>query len=214
MQTSFDLLALLRQPEKKQFFDRFSKIKYSAGTTLRSDGAERDGVFFVLSGMLRVYLSYEGKEFSLFFLNPGDIFATHSDAIVEAREDTEILFITRHQFRDIVIQVPEIALGCIALVGRFFGDIMETLQAVAFRDVRYRVAGLLLDLAEKKGKASEKGVVVELDFNIEELSTIVCATRQSTSYILNELFRKGAVERVDRTHLLIRQIDLLRDLRD
>lgn len=214
MKKSFDLLDFLHKPDKKQLFDRFSKIKYREGATICSDESEKDGVFFVLSGMLRVYLSYEGKEFSLFFLNPGDIFATHSDAILEARQDTEILFITRGEFRQIVIQVPEIALGCITLVGRFFGDIMETLQAVAFRDVRYRVAGLLLDLAEKKGKASERGVIVEMNFNIEEISTIVCATRQSTSSILNELFRKGAVERVDRTHLLIRQIDLLRDLRE
>jgi len=43
-----------------------------------SPGYERDLIFVVKKGRLRLYLAVEDKDFSLAILEPGDIYATHT----------------------------------------------------------------------------------------------------------------------------------------
>ncbi len=64
------------------------------GELLVSPGSPRNSVFILRGGRLRVYLAFEDKEYTLAFLEPGDIYSTHSGAYVQAVQPTEVLVAT------------------------------------------------------------------------------------------------------------------------
>ena len=52
-------------------------------------------VFIVRRGLVRVFLAYGDKEFTIAFLKPGDVYVSHSSALVQAVEDTAIRWLIR-----------------------------------------------------------------------------------------------------------------------
>ena len=62
----------------------FEHRQLAKGFLLATPGSGRDQVFVVHSGRLRVYLVGESRELSLSFLEPGDIYTTHTPTYVDA----------------------------------------------------------------------------------------------------------------------------------
>ncbi len=208
-----DFLAFLQDPAHRSILDRFSRHALPEGRILsEAPPYDQDGVLVVLSGSLRIYLSYEGREFSLFFLQPGDLFSTHSGAIMAAWKPSEILFASLADFEEIIVTFPQLAISCISLTGRVLGNAMQIIEGVALRDVRYRLAHLLIEMAETKGRPHAEGIAIDSDFNTEDIAMMIGATRQSVSQLLNDMIKSGHVEKMARGTLLIRHIDRLREM--
>ena len=74
MEKSFSFWDKLSDLEKEALKGNVSDIKYEKGTCLSGSDDSCAGVFLIRSGTLRVYmLSEDGKDLTLFRLNPGEI---------------------------------------------------------------------------------------------------------------------------------------------
>ncbi len=74
LEKSFSFWDKISDLEKAALMDNISDIKYEKGTCLSGSDDSCAGVFLIRSGTLRVYmLSEDGKDLTLFRLNPGEI---------------------------------------------------------------------------------------------------------------------------------------------
>lgn len=208
----FSIFDILENPEHDDFFRSFDSRRIREKEIVCDANTAENSIFVVLSGQLRVYVSYEGREFTLFFLDPGDIFTTHSKMIVEAKKNGEILCTTIANFKEALNRVPDLSMSVIAGLCRGLGNAVQVIEGLAFRDVKHRLIHFLIDLAAEKGHAVENGIVVNLDCSTEDIATMIGSTRQSTSLILNELIKGGLLTRLTRRHLVIHDMAALKAL--
>jgi CRP/FNR family transcriptional regulator, cyclic AMP receptor protein len=94
-------------------------------------------------------------------------------------------------------------------VGTRLKRIESRVENLIFRDVRSRVACILLELAETFGRADSRSVTIDLPLSQEELATLVGATRQSVNATLRELRQEGFVAR-DRQRFVLTRPEALR----
>lgn len=214
MQTHGDILSFLSRAENKQYLANFTRRTYQEKTLVSSGETRMGGVFIVLTGRLRVYLSYEGREFTLLILEPGDVFSMHSEALVETRERCELLLMDIEGFKELLCHVPTLSIASIALLGRVLRNSTHIIEDLMFRDVRARLLRFLIETAERKGRPTAAGIEIPLDLHTEEVAMLIGSTRQSTSSILNDLIKEGHLVRGDRHTIVVKDLTSLRRLRD
>ena len=83
-------------------------------------------------------------------------------------------------------------------------------ERLAFRDVRARVAGTLIELVEDFGKPRGEMLELDLDLTQSELATLVGSTRQSVNGCLGELESAGLIQRNGRRLVVVKPSELTR----
>jgi len=91
------------QPESPESPDAgllqgFESRQLPAGYLLATPSAAEDRVFMVLSGRLRVYLAGENRSLTLSFLQPGDIYTTHTPTYIETVEPSTLAMMKTADF--------------------------------------------------------------------------------------------------------------------
>ncbi|MGQ9629230.1 MAG: Crp/Fnr family transcriptional regulator [bacterium] len=103
---------------------------YAEGETLVKQGEGGVGIFFITSGKVKVVKETSGGEkFDVAVMGPGEFFGEMSvlddaprSASVIAEEDTKCLILTSWDFRGIMKNHPEIALGVLPVVVKRFRE--------------------------------------------------------------------------------------------
>lgn len=205
----FQILDILENPEYEEVFRKFSPRSFKEKQIICDENTTENEVFVVLSGSLRAYVSYEGREFTLFPLGVGDVFVTHSKMTVEAKTAAEILVTSMADFERVMEAVRPLSLSIIASLCRGLGNGVRVIERLVFRDVKYRLICFLLDAAEERGHKVEEGIAIPMEYSTEEIASLIGSTRQSTSLAFNELVRDGHLVRVSRKLLVIRDVNRL-----
>jgi CRP/FNR family transcriptional regulator, carbon monoxide oxidation system transcription regulator len=206
-----NLLKLINSSDHEDLFREFKSQRFPKKTLIYSPFEERNLIFIVKSGRLRVFLSYEEKEFTLSFLEPGDIFSTHTQAFVQALDGAEILICDTTRFQRQLFAVPEVSLIMVKVLGDLLKNSITTIEGLAFKDVRRRLVEYLIGVESDRGQQTKAGSVVELGVSTEDIALLIGTTRQTISQILNDLIKNGIVEKVNRRTLLIKNLAALND---
>lgn len=209
--TELELLRLFNSSDHENLFKEFKSQRFPKKTLIYSPFEERNLIFIVKSGRLRVYLSCEEKEFTLAFLEPGDIFSTHTQAFVQALDGAEILICDTMSFQRQLFAVPEVSLIMVKVLGDLLKNSISTIEGLAFKDVRRRLVEYLIGVESDRGRQTDAGSVVELGVSTEDIALLIGTTRQTISQILNDLIKNGILEKVTRRTLLIKNLAALKD---
>lgn len=188
----------------------FDHRKIPRNYLLATPGQVEDVVFVVKCGRLRVYLQGESRSLTLSFLEPGDIYTTHTPTYVETSEDSEILVMSTSKFGEKLACDPSATPQMMRVLGRLLSNAVNLVEDLAFREVPARLARFLIGLAERRGKATEQGLLVQLDLSTEEIASLLGSTRQTVSSLINQWEREGVLLRQGRQSLLIRSIESLK----
>lgn len=189
----------------------FTLQRFPKKTLIYSPFEERNLVFAVKSGRLRVYLAYEEKEFTLAFLEAGDVFSTHTRAFVQALEGAEILICNTTRLQQQLFAVPEVSVIMVRVLGELLKNSISTIEGLAFKDVRRRLVEYLVGVEADRGRRTPQGSVVELGVSTEDIALLVGTTRQTISQILNDFIKSDILEKVSRRTLLIKDLDALKN---
>jgi CRP-like cAMP-binding protein len=170
-----------------------------------------DFILIVLKGKVRIYLGYpDGKEFTIAFLEPGDVYSSHSGTFAEAMERTICWTIDIREFRSFMLQDPVVLISMIKVLGESLGNTLGIIENLVFRDVGKRLASFLLQAAKEKGQNSEQGTLVNLDLTVEEIASAVGTSRQTASLFLNR-WQKAEILILSRKSIIIRDIPSLQN---
>lgn len=162
---------------------------------LGSPNGERDSVFIVCSGRIRVFLAFEDKEYTLTFLEAGDIYSTHSLAYVQAVRPSEVLMGDTSRMMATLRSLPGAFPAIIRVLGSTLANSMRVIEDLAFRDVEGRLARFLDGMLMRKGRPHQGGLRLELDLRTEDIARLLGTTRQTVSSLINRMAREGILSR-------------------
>lgn len=154
-------------------------------------------LYIVLSGRLKVFMSNEdGREVLLDFLQEGDTFGELSlfdeqprSATVMTVEDCKIGLFPRAYLFECLQRNPDIAIELLKTVIKRMRNTTEQVSSLALLDVYGRIAKTLTNMVKTQADGKESTDPL----THQELSTMVGASREMVTRILNDLKKGGYI---------------------
>jgi CRP/FNR family cyclic AMP-dependent transcriptional regulator len=175
--------------------------RVAQGELLFSEGDACKGLHIIASGKLRIFKSsISGREQVLAVEGPGSSVAELPvfdggpyPASVSAIEDSQILFISREDFRRFCLEHPEVALKMLAVVGARLRRLVGIIEELSFATVRQRLVSALVRLAQTEGKSSGDGIAFQLPGTHQDLAHQLGTVRELVSRNLMRLQAEGLI---------------------
>lgn len=211
MQTQTRLCDIIDRIVKSPVGPRLTFRTLMAGQLIYgSDDGGRDGLLIVRHGRLRSFLSCAGKEMTLFVLDAGDAVRLHTETMLEAIRDSEIVLIPMDAYRRLAETNPDLALSAMPVIDRMLQRSIRLIEDMAFHDVRHRLIRVLCDTADRDGRDAEQGILIAEPPKAEDFAMQIGATRQSVSTVMAELVRDGILHRFASGAMVISDLGRLR----
>jgi CRP-like cAMP-binding protein len=212
-----DWLSPLSEAETKRLSGQSTARDYGRGETIFSPKPQPHSVYLLERGLVRIFrLSPDGDEATLGYVRPGEIFGELGllagqprESFAQAVRPARVWRVPGEEMLRVVNGHPRIALSITAQMGGRFKRIESRVENLVFRNLRSRIARILLELAEDFGRPEDGGTLVDIPLSQGDVATLVGATRQSVNLCLGELRAAQLVSYRSRRFLL-RDPDALR----
>ena len=196
------LFAALTETEIESLAARTVVRSNLAGESLFSEGDPCAGLYLTVSGRVRIYkASTSGREQVLAVEGPGASIAElpvfdggSYPASAAGLEPTDLLFISRKDFRNVCLEHPEVALKVLQVVGGRLRRLVGIIEELSFTTIRQRLIAALLKLAQEEGKKSELGIEFQLPATHQELAHQLGTVRELVSRNLARLQAQSLIE--------------------
>lgn len=185
-------------PELKEKLYQHSIVKeYEAGSLILNENAHIRSIPIVMKGSMKVMRTEEdGREILLYYIKAGEscimsfLGGMHNETSkvkAEVEEDAEILFLPINKVSLFIKEYPEWLDYIFRLYHKRFEELLEVINAIAFKKVDER----LLDLLQKK-----KELIGSNTINIthEQLANELGTARVVVSRLLKQLEATGEVQ--------------------
>ncbi|GAA4406732.1 response regulator [Nibrella viscosa] len=205
--TGLDSLTVDRKPhqiKKKQF--------------VYSEGDEPARLFFLKKGRVKTYkTNADGKELITGLYQAGDFFGyvslleqtDHTDTAVTL-EDSELIYIPKETFMDLMIRDPEVAKRFVQLLANRVSEREQQLLGMAYNSLRRRVADTLLSLHNRAQTSAGNAAGIQL--SRDDLASIVGTATESLIRTLSEFKQDGLIEIAD-GNIRVKNPERLRQMR-
>jgi CRP/FNR family transcriptional regulator len=169
---------------------------FARGEPLFARGEAARGLFVVIEGSVRVYqVGDTGREHVLTVEGPGCSVAELPlfdggpyPAYAEAAEESRVFTLGRERFRELLRERPELAEQVIRALSERLRRLVQTVEGLALKEVRQRVAALLLQWTEAHGTE------FALPFTIEQIAGQLGSAREVISRALHGFAHDGLIE--------------------
>jgi CRP/FNR family transcriptional regulator len=199
---STQLFSALNSSEIGSFAERTSIRRFAPGELLFAEGEPCAGLFVVISGRVRIFkTSPSGREQVLTIEGPGGSIAELPvfdggayPASAAAVDESQLLFVSRHDFRAYCLEHPQVALKVIEVVGARLRRLVGIIEELSFTTLRHRLISWLLREADARGRVYETGTVFELDISHQELAARIGTVRELVSRNMARLQAQGFIQ--------------------
>lgn len=201
-------------------FDTFRSLRqsltYTAGQAVFYEGHPCLGLYLLCSGRVKLTRSSaRGQRQIVRIAEGGELLEKHvfqggatHEMTCEALEPSQVCFIDRQAYLQLVRHNGELAVRLIQLLSSELGIRMDQRDLFAFRSGRERLAALLLELGARFGKKSGAGTLIGIELKREELADMAGIAVETAIRLLSA-FRKAGVISVDRRAITLLKPDRL-----
>lgn len=217
--SKISLFNALTPSEIKEIYPYITKVSFKKKDVIFSEGDPSDWFYIVLNGKVKITkLSQEGKEIILEIISPMDFFGGLAvikgfpyPANAIAMEDTELLKISRSNLMRILDRFPNL-MYCMALqLSDRMKESHETLKNIALERVEARIASLLLKLADKTGKETEDGLLINMKLTKQDIAEMVGTTVETSIRTMSKFKRLGMISEKE-GKIIIKDIKKLKNI--
>jgi CRP/FNR family transcriptional regulator len=175
------------------------------------EGEASSRVYILISGVAKLCYVNRDQRVLVGFVGPGEVFGLSSllpqttrPFRCEAYSDCSVAVVKPEVFVDTVLGVPLESLSLIldVTVGRWWGMVVRYANFVGL-GLRARLAGALLELAEKFGVRDSRGTLLTIKLTHADLAELVGASRQRTTEQLNDFEREHVIIRDGRRLIIV-----------
>ena len=174
----------------------FPRKRYDPSQIIFSEGEPAAGFYILLSGRLKIYkLSLEGQEQILHIIEPGEPFAevalfseTRFPAYAEAIEKSEVMFLSRNAFRQLIGNDPTIAMNMLAILSQRLKYFTRLIEDLSLKEVPQRLAAYLVFLAHR-----ERSDQVTLGISKGQLASLLGTIPETLSRIIARMAGRGLI---------------------
>jgi CRP/FNR family transcriptional regulator, cyclic AMP receptor protein len=214
---SGSFLASLKGDEREALQGLGVRRSFPRATVLMFQNEPDARVMLLLAGRVKVTrVDHDGHETLLSIRDPGDVLGELAlidglprVATVTALEPVEALVTAAETFRLHLESTPRVAVALLEVVSRRFRETTLKRSQFSASDTMGRLAARIVELAERYGETSDKGVTVISPLSREDLAAWTGASRAGVAHALQGLREVGWVH-TERRVLLVRDLQALR----
>jgi CRP/FNR family transcriptional regulator, cyclic AMP receptor protein len=196
------LFAAMTDVEMAAITARAVLKKLDSGQLLFSEGEPCSGLHIVVNGRVRIFKSSRtGREQVLAIEGAGASVAELPvfdggpfPASAATVERSEVLFISRTDFRAACLEKPELALKVLQVVGTRLRRLVGIIEELSFTTLRQRLLSWILRETKARGQFVGQSAVVELGVTHQEIASQIGTVRELVSRNMARLQAQGLIE--------------------
>ena len=194
------LLSGLSAVEIKTINAAARSLRKERGEFVYMPGDRANSVYFLKNGRIKLsVLSNSGKEIAIDIIQAGEMFGEFAlidesvrSNMTQALDDVTILVFNKHDFVSLLKSQSNLALNYIRMVGDRRRRMEKKLSDITSKEVPARVCELLHELSAYALPAGGHQSLIPLMH--QDVASLIGASRQTTTSILNDLMRRGFIE--------------------
>lgn len=165
------------------------------------EGNRPYGLYCVSEGKIKIYKSdTEGHQQIVRLAGAGDILGYRAlisgdsyEATAETLEPSRICFFDKATFFKVLEIHPMTAFHVMKLLAKDLGNAEKKALSITHKNVRERLAELLLIFKKRYGKKVNEGILLDINLTREELSEFIGTTQESVIRTLSDFRQEGLV---------------------
>ncbi len=178
-------------------------LSFKRGDNLFSQGNQSAGIYCIQSGNIKLTKTgTDGKETIVRIVKKGDVIGHRSlftsqdfNGTATALDNVVACFIDKSNFLKMIQEKPKISLELINRLSRDMGIAEERSSAFHQKNVRERIAQLILDLGQSHGRTLEDGSTqIELKLTREEMATMIGTANETLIRTISEYRKDGLID--------------------
>jgi CRP/FNR family transcriptional regulator, cyclic AMP receptor protein len=180
--------------ERDKLYEKFGK-SVPKGTVIFSEGESGHEMYIIQEGKVKITKKIRAMETILAELDRGDFFGEMALLEKEARSasataatDVKLLAIDEKTFDTTIRNNPDVAIRIMRKLAERLRDADHRIENLFIKDSTSKVVDMIGKIAEKEGKKTKEGIVVEL--SIADLSGFVGLDLEKTRRIVLNLVAK------------------------
>jgi len=204
-QNADELFEGLTEDDTRNVVARFTERRLPPESVLFPEGSEGDALFILREGFVKLlHVSEKGTETILHILREGEMFGElilsglprpfTAVAITEVCVD----ILSRDDLREALLEVPDFALGFLALLSRRMGRVERDFARLLTEWAYHRLARELLHLAGDLGEKTPLGTRISLRLTHEDLANLIGTSRETVTNQLKRFEEMGLLHREGR----------------
>jgi len=216
--TDIQLLSEL-SPDEFEVVEKSCRWKtYSASEQIIDQHSDSRDIFFVAEGRVRVVnYSLSGREITFDDLDAGSHFGELAaidglprSASVMALTEVRIASLSAEQFHTIMLDHPTIALKLMKHLAHLVRTSTSRIMELSTLGANNRIHADLLRMSRKVTEDDMTAIIAPIPVH-SDVASRVSTTRETVARVMNDLARKGIVER-QKEALLVKDLERLEDM--
>ena len=195
------LFSGLEEGEMKQIAAAARSLRKERGEFVYMPGDRADSVYVLKKGRIKLsVLSESGKEIAIDIIQPGEMFAEFAlidesvrSNMTQALDEVVILVFNKHDFINLLKGQSKLAINYIRMVGDRRRRMEKKLSDITSKEVPTRICELLHELSANGSPDGEVHQPI-VPLTHQDVASLIGASRQTTTSILNDLMRCGFIE--------------------
>jgi CRP/FNR family cyclic AMP-dependent transcriptional regulator len=184
-------------------FHQGKRLTFNKGDFIIRPGGSPSGIFYIAKGLVKAYdITKYGDENLLIIRKAGEIIGmTHAvtgrqrHIIYTALAPTTVFFVEKDVFNSYLQEHPLAALPLVDMLVEMYRLHSERILTLEYRSVRERLISFLLSTADRFGRETSAGILLDVPLRHQDIASSISATRETTSRELSGLERKGWLSR-------------------
>lgn len=182
-------------------FESGTRLTYKKGEYIIRPGEAPSGVFYIEKGMVKAFnITKYGEENLLHVRKSHEIFpliwsvtGQGREVIYQALAPTVVRRVSMEDYNKELHNKPEIIPPFLDIVIEMYRLHSERILNLQFRTVRERLVSFLITMANRFGKKTEHGVLINVPLRHQDIASSINASRETTTRELAILERRGLI---------------------
>ncbi|MGX7418080.1 Crp/Fnr family transcriptional regulator [Carnobacterium gallinarum] len=199
---NIEIFSDLSNEELAAYEHFFRTRKYKKNHILMFENDDTEEIYFIHSGLLKIYRMHDGKEIILGIATPGDVIG-ETEALsdvdyrlstVEALSDVTLLTISKKNFLFLIDTHPVILKRTYSILANRTRRLNRLIRYLTFFDVRRKVANLIVDFYYNFGTTNDGLSKIDMKINQSLFADMLGVSRESVSKTLSEFQHEKIIE--------------------
>lgn len=198
-------------------FKQGSCLTYKKGEFIIRPGEQPSAVFYIESGLVKAFdITKYGEENLLIIRKEKEIFpliwavtGQERSVIYQVLAPTVVWRITRKKYLEYIDSHPAALAPILDMTIEMYRIHSERIMSLEYRTVRERLISFLLGSAQRFGKKTKEGTLINVPLRQQDIASSINASRETTGREMSWLEQKGLLE-VNRSLILLKDTKKLK----
>jgi len=208
--SSIPLFSGLEEKELAVLETHAQQRSFAKNSVLMTEGESPDSLYLIEEGKVKVYLNdHTGREVILAYEEAGGYLGEIAllddaprSASVMTLTPTQVLIISKSDFRSCLASNPDVALSIIRVLTQRVRKLTEDVRSLALRSVYQRLVEKFMELAVE----TDGEMVVTERLTQQDIASLIGASREMVSRVMRDLSAGGYIDTSGRYIRILRKL--------